>query len=718
MTTDSRGLPLARVEMYPAGGGDPYVSDWGFFWYDPIEKTAKRGSVETWSGKVPRLEVIEGVGLVCAGEVQPVSLVLADWDTVGGNWEVRSPESGLLRSARLWQLASTANATWSATSIRKAIPGSEDETKTAPVLPENPAFAVTFGRAETPTEQDASTDAYAQVEFGGGEWAICWHDRLGTILTRAVEGVTTTVLNLAAGQGANAEVIVMVRVQYGKLCLRFLHQEASGEAKAGDWTVYSNPDGTKITVAAGDVAFRGNGISAWFGLHQLKMYEGVYHSMERPLDSAPASSPTAWARYNAPVTVPAAEEAAYPWYAVTPLGGVTEAHYHLTITPKVKNCWLFPAYCSAAVAGVGVECVPVTVDRKLEPVEMAAERVTALTIDKPLELDGSTAAVSMVYGQESGFGENLRWRKVRIWLGDETNGYHSHPKFTGYLREQAVEQSDYGVVNVTYTLDNVTVRAKRMKFNELQGSIPLGGKTINAALNWCLAYMGLAASGGDWDESGDARTLPEGDPAEPFMWPAYGETLWEVMEKIARYGKLELSTSTGGRFETVPLGYVSNYAWDVSDVPEDVAKALTTAKVSQDASAGYTAIITRGTSGETPLYAHAVDTDAETNTGGNRFCPWREVYDEDAGSGVDVGILTSLVQSLFTERTQPRVEAEVTLPARVEMHRRDTVRFAVNRLGLNYNAEWVIYTQRYEYRNDPTWREVRTTLGLKRNWPV
>lgn len=699
MATDTRDLPVAQFLQWPAGGGDPVVSDWGFHWYDSLEQSYARGSAAMAAdGYNRKLERIEGVGVVCRGFPTAANMTLAQYTLTPANtgsvtyWEIQKAADGTLRSDRLAQVNSTANLTWSAVSVN--------------TLPANPAFAVTFRRGATPADTTAFT--YAGFEFGGA-WQVLWTDKQGVLLRKynSSTALFETVKEISGSAGAgDDEVIVHVRVQAGRLCLRFLREQTAGnEEDTGSWVVYTNPDGTDIEVASTAITFAGQGITAVWGLHPLSMVDGVYTSPTKPMCRAHTGAVTSSAYAN----IPAAYTAVSDWYTITPTVSSTNLSYALTVkaVPETIAAFGWTMYRSAVVCGVAVEIALASSSTGDSAVQIEASTLLSAVVDRPYELDGATATAQVYTGQSPTFPENLRWRKVQMTFDNLT-------VFTGYIRAVSLSQDEYGHTVGTYTCDNVSVRAKRSKFNELQGSIPLGGRTINSALNWCLAYIGLPASAASWHAAGDVKMLPLGIPAEPYMWPKFGDTVWDVMQQIAALGELELGANGFGVYRTFPQSYVTSLTHNLRDVPVTVNESIHAAGVSKDATTGTTCVIVRGTDASgNPIFSYILDDTAESNPGVTRFCPWRDVYDEQGGDRVPAEVLTALAQAAYNTRAFPRVEVEATIQARPEIQRRDRVIIDSSRMGLGTD-DFIVYTLRHEFKNDPARSEMKTTLGLKR----
>ncbi|MGV3719305.1 MAG: hypothetical protein ACO1SX_00225, partial [Actinomycetota bacterium] len=541
--TDDRVVPLMEVRTYLPGQGDPLVIDRGWHWYDVLRESAHLGSVNKTAEGNAKLEWLPDVGLVNRPFLNLQDTRLTQVSTSGGTWEERIPGTGNPNKYRLMQLDTTADVQWSATSSYK--------------LPKNPHVAFSLVIPDTPPNHDSATyPPFVRLELGGQKWAVELSKVYGARLLLKVGSDWEAVQELPEptrfGNRDSDEMLLMLRHYRGRICI------STDFGKT--YTQFGYPDGTAATINSTSWTIRGQGGQVLVGLHQLQYVDGVYTSpTKNTFTSRPLSSATLTGRYYAPGTT------AVTFADVgTPASGI--ARYTATLEAQTITGTPFDFFQGPELYAV---LLTYPVVRQVTLGTYTTEwtgAVRSADLDYPLDLSGATATLRLRRDAQAQLTGDYRWRKVVIINGYQTEAGSAVPVtgFVGYVRSQTAEQGEYNKQDLIVTLDNPTIRFKRTEWDDF--ARPLGGLTVNAALDYVLASEGLDTTNRVWWYTGDLITLPEGSPEDPAFWPRRGERKWETLERIARYAGLELAVfEDSGDFFTVPRNFVQPYTSKVWD---------------------------------------------------------------------------------------------------------------------------------------------------------
>ena len=692
-------MPLARIWRYDRGA-DPYFgagSDFGWDWYDILANTGWRGVSSVDEQGLSDLELLDADGnigrlraLVCRAKVAFTHTHLTDWSVSGGVWEERAAP-GDLAVVGLVQADAGADVVWSATS--------EDE------HPSEPSFAFSFLLGSVPVDHNRTQfPPFAEFSWSDGAWAIRFFPNRAPVLLQRTTAGLTPMRDLReptrrSFDGRRGAALVVVRVQRGAICV----STDGGEL----WTAYQPPDGSAVAAPAGKYSFRGQGAAAAFGLHQVVYDAGTYTSARKPTLRTRTVAPALSFRgvsgpFGATVVI---EDAA---------GSDKDyAQYRATLTPAFRTTSQFDYYYSPEVYAVELS-YPTSPTAGSDTHDGGAAfegRLLNVTVNKPAELDQATATWTARYSVAAGgFSGVWALRKVRIWLGHEyDNGTNDLAvAFTGYITDVEAIQRDSSQVTVRFTAQGGTLRPKRMQWTDFVR--PLGGLTVNAALQRWLTGMGLSAAWGSFDARGDAIILPAGSPEEPAYVPRPGRNRWELPAEFCRHARLELAWNDVGQFTTVPAdAFVDNgRSWLASPVDPD--DRLESVEFGQRVLDSHTGVIARGrTSAREQVFAFMFDPTAEMDPTSDRFRPWREWHNETIPGETTRAWCNIAAQGLYFEKVLPRFEARWEGELFVPVSRREQVRLVGASTGLADTDELGVLAIRHEV--DRQTGTAKTTLS-------
>lgn len=703
--SDTRVIPLARAYVYDPGQGDPVVDDHGFNWYDILRDTYAYGSSTVDSSNISKLEFIPGIGLVCRGSVVLQDTTTSVWltdstdgVTDNGAWETRRPPSGSPRKQRISQYKTTADITWHRASTFAA--------------PANPNFAFTVFILDTSADHDATTYApYVRLSFGNLGWAIAFQRGLGVFLEQRISGDYVPVMELPEPPDMitgsfEGEKLVMVRCVRGKIAVSM--------DRGRNWLIYGADDGSSLSIPTGVMHLTGQGNGVMFGLHQMSMVAGVYTSPTRNTFTARSviAAPTLTARKYEPgsATValadagtPASMIAGYTATLTPGSAGLTPFTWY--DSPELYSVWLKYAVSNHAWSGAGVNSEPF------------ATSIMSVDISKPYDLHESNCSlVVRRFPTDTIDIERWRWRKVAIDLGHyNEDGTSSFTRaFTGYTQRPSLSWTSYGDSTMTLPLDNLAAHFKRTIWDYTQ-VFPLGGQSVNEALDVVLASEGLNSSYRVWHVYGDVD-LPAGLAEDPFELTRPGESKWETMTRLAGYVGLELVVTDSGGFITLPYEYYDPAVSKVYNADESTTlkNAVLGAETVYDSVDSATAVQVVGTltTGETAM-AWAVDAWAEQAAAHQRFCPWREIVLEDVAGTTTAGLMAARVQGIAREKFPPKITADIQHYVDLAVGRRNQVQVTgTTEAGISGSWYFVVLTLRQRYHH--TMAGCETVAGLRR----
>jgi hypothetical protein len=705
MATDSRIIPIAEIRVARPGQGDPVVEDWGMRWYDILQASALDGTISNDTSGQPTLELVDHIGLVCRPFLVQQDTRLTNYTVSpsSNSWEERQLTTGAPRKYRLVQYDTTAGIQWSAQSNFS--------------LPSDPQVAFSLGLLDTPADWDATTyPPYVQIEFGNGAWAIVI-TQAGPAALCALDtssGYYVPVMDLPrlpdTSEVGSQESLIILRVLRGRICI-----SVDGGA---NYAIYGYADGSSITVASSKYTVRGQGGSLVFGLHQLYYKSGTYTSVSRQGFGARAtgSSPTITGSYYLPTGaglsfsdqgVNASGLARYR--ASFTAGSSAGTPFTFYRTPELYAVKTVYGLTSRFFSGLGFYTLPLDAT------------VLSVDIDKPLELDGARCTIVArkdAATQPTGLG---RWAKVQVILGELDSGgstIRSTTAFVGYLEAESAEQAEYGKAKITLKLENPTVRLKRMQWGILgPTSTPLGGQTVNAALDECLVQAGLTTTYRSWNSAGDSITIPLGLPENPNFWPKASDSIWDTMTAIAELAGLEIGVTDSGVYFTQVVDYYDGYVSTLLEATAsgDIRYGVTAGSYQVNYRESGTRVVVRGEDAYgREAYVYAVDASAELNTLAAAFCPWPEGVVSEVDGTLGAGYLAQVARTRFLELYPLKGEAEITTPVNLDLLRRQQVQVSGLYLGFDVYSRWWVATIRHRYRADPSMASCETTVGLRR----
>lgn len=707
--TLDRSTPLCRIHVYAPGHGDPVLQDRGFAWYDDLSKTFPFASstrttpigidVYPWVMQRPLLEYIKDIGVVCKGYLSVQNTRSSHFTTSGGTWEEVRPATGLGFKYRYFQVDTTADLQWAATTIYN--------------IPENPEFAISLSVADTPSDHDAETyPPYVRVEFGGDPnlWAFEWSKVYGGRLLYKVLGSWRSVaeINELERNKDTDEAFVFIRCLRNRICI--------SHDFGRTWDMYGD-DETPLTVQAGKLTFRGQGNAAGIGIHKLDMAEGVLTSTTRNTFTSRlvTTNSTITGRY----TIPTGANIVFA-DASSPTTGV--AQYTATLTPATTSTVAFtfcksPELYSVTFKYPVVRYLFSNLGYNTQPFE---NLIYDISIDKPFEMSESSANIHLRIDPDTNFSWNYGVNpKLQIELGwFDCNGEEVYyTAFTGYIVNDIDPHLDvYRGGELFVQVDNVLVRFKETEWSEFDRR-PLGGQTLNQALDEILDSEGLQATDRLWHVAGDYLTLPAGLPEDPFEFPARGEKKFETMKRIAGYFNIELSTSDDGRIITVPRYYYNpSITFQITPDPStDISNMIKKASYTWKTNEMNSAVLVYGKAlNGAELAAYAVDFPAENNPTSPRFTNWRRLVQEDLPNTANLGMCVSRAQAIAQETMNAHIESTVEVPATFALSRRDQGTIAgMNSLGISEYSRFVLLSIKTTIKHDPSWTESVSELGLR-----
>lgn len=696
---DDRVAPLQALRLFRPGQGQPGLTQRRLGYWDPLQASFGYGTPSVNAAGQRLVELLQPDNdhavLTCAGFPVLQDTRLTDYTTAGAEWEEQRPSTGVPRKYRL---------VWYDTS-----PDVEHSARSNFNLPANPSFWISLAIPDTPPDHDAATyPPYNRFEFGGG-WAIQTSKVYGTHLLRYLSGAWRAVAEVPEPQAPRDvdEVAVVVRWHRGGLFI-----STDGMRR---YEYY--PTGP---LGAFPLTFRGIGGMAVYGLHQLRYYAGEWVSQRRYLGESPLGTPV--------VSVP-------PWAGLEPAGtnlavvdnsSLSSGHagYTATLTPYVVSATPFDFYSSPELYAVRWNQPAQTglvlggSDRPWE------ESVYGIKITKTADLTQSGADVTIRKDPQTVF----TWAGARFPRLEISGGHHNEagaavvsagPIFTGYALEPETSTETYNAAEVRFRMESTAFHLRRAKWSPFE-RLPLGGQSLNAALDEILATEGIPATGQYrvWHAAGDAFPLDTGSPEDPWEWPKDGECKLDTMLRLCGYAGLELGVADDGAFFTLPLDFFRPWSGKILHAAPPDGAALTSliqqARYTLACRESATMVIVTGES-ETGvrLVATAPDREAERNPLSPRFVPWREVVQEEVSGACTIGMLGARAAALAQELFRLKFEPTLTVPLDLNIQRRDRLQvWGLGHLGIANSDYFGVLD--VEHVLAPTLGESSTTLGLRR----
>ncbi|MDO8604894.1 MAG: hypothetical protein Q7R40_00020, partial [Phaeospirillum sp.] len=628
-------MPVAHVRLYADGSDDAIVLDRGTCRYDLVGAGGRggqvSGTISVDANKVPKLRFIPDVGLTCREYYTPRDTLLANYTPTGGSWEQRKPATGSPRPYFLTQYSAAADVVWEAESTF--------------TFPADPSFAVVFDLADTPGDHDATTyPPYVRIEFGNAAWALEYSKVYGARLLQMVSGAWVAIADLSElsglGNADGGELLILLRVLRGRIHVS--HDRGRSYASWG------NPDGTAISIPAHKITLRGQGGQVVFGLHQLQYVTGVFTSPTRntltsraitatPTISGKVYEPSGTSTGFADASSPLVGTAGYT-ATLTPSTATGPPGWSMHRTPEVYA--VFFSYPVVTLPALGYYTTPW--DGEILQVE----------VDKPYELDGATATVTIQKDAATQFDWPYgRFPKAQLRLGElaeNGTGVTWYTSFTGYIAEPRVEQQGYGQAKLTLKLENASLRLRDAQWTDFD-SVPLGGQTLNAALDDILYSEAIPQYFyyRDWYFNGDVFLLPAGLAEDPFEWPQRGESKWETAQRLAGYAGLELAVRDDGTLTTVVRNsfFASIVHTFEATATGELNYGLQAMSVSRNDRESATLILVQGNDVTgAVMYAYAIDSVAELVPANGRFCAFRRIVQEEVQGTTTLGMLLSRAQ--------------------------------------------------------------------------
>lgn len=694
----TRDYAIASVRLYDEGQGDPVVADHGFDWLTILASDAGFGTFSRTSAGFPLLEMLPGIGLTCRPSVVLKDTRLSHFITAGGSFAERRPIAGSPRVYRLAQTNATAGIQYSAATIYHARA--------------NPHVAFTLLLPDTPPDWDATTyPPYVRIELAAT--VAIQFEKGAAFIARWVDGAWRAVESLpnpskGGGYQDLDEIMIWVRCYRGRVGVSF----DLGQS----YTWHGNPDGSPLSIPAGAIILRGQGGQCAFGIHQLAYTAGTWTSPQRnTFTSRIAPTSTITGRADTPGTTSV---------SFTDLSSPTTgiAQWRSTLTPDTLANTPF-AFHSAPVLYSVQFSYPVTTAMGFNAGTYTTwtEELEHVRVRLPYELGEGDAAIEVRLDPQSVFAANYRWRKVAIYLGFKLSDNTDELTlvFTGYVRKASVRwEEDFGRAVLVLECDNAAARFRRTQWTALSDRA-LGGEMLNGAADYILASEGLDSSYRSWNTLGNSFGLPSGAPEEPFERLQPREHKWDTLQRIFGYAGLELAVTAAGGLISGPFGYYSSTVWNLRATPQsatDDRELLDAIEHDLNYAELTTAVMVYSLDqyGSAHL-AWAVDTAAETSVLSGRFCPWREVYQDEIPGRSSPGIGQARAAALAGDMLPLRTEGTAATPADLRIQRRDQLEFhGVGGVGIADNVRFVVLTQDFDWRRGEGGTTLVVPMGIRR----
>jgi hypothetical protein len=700
--------PLCKIYVYRPDAV-PYFgvgSDLGASWHSVLSREAEFGTYSYNTGTVLNgvpayVNVLEyigkdrmrdagykaqeiPIGLVCRPFIVPQDI--GNWDEMDGNagtFELIRPYVNP-PTQRLVQVDPSVDDS----GITQFVPFGAYSTANHPA---NPSFAFTVLPVTVNPEYDELVGGipYCQVAWSNGDWAIRFFHNGSPILMRMVNGVLSPVMELQSparqSQGDNPEEIIgIVRVQRGALMIS-LDNGAS-------YDVWWELDGSNVACVAGQYQFTGQGCVASLGIHQVVYVTGQYESPRNAMTKVRATSPTA--EYEGALNGGS--------ITLTDLGSTTYMQYRATLTPTSVPGSDWPYYYSPEVYTVTLNypCVPLrlgitgllygihdnglTFEGRLRNVEVSREAL----------LDESSCTWTARYRTSEAPDLNLGLRLIRVYGGWEYDdgSFRLELLFTGYITEAEVVQSDANTMEVRFTAQNTSARAKRLQWRG-DNLRPFDGLTLNQAFLRWAEDMGLNSSYLVPHARGNLISVPQVVQEDPAYIGTEGEGRWQLMSDLFRYGQMELGVLNDGSYAAVPnntFNLTTNFwaALPSARGLNDTARieSLTYGQRYLDT---YTGVTVKGrTKLGAQISAWLEDEYALTDINSPRFKPWPEWHVETIDHPVSQAWLGFATTGIAYEKMVPKHPVTWKGDTAFQIGRRDAIQMYDAKVGIG-SAVWV-----------------------------
>ena len=109
-----------------------------------------------------------------------------------------------------------------------------------------------------------------------------------------------------------------------------------------------------------------------------------------------------------------------------------------------------------------------------------------------------------------------------------------------------------------------------------------------------------------------------------------------------------------------------------------------------------------------------VDLIAEQDPVSGRFCPWREIWEEDVPGTANPLVIAARVQALATDKLLMKQEALIHAPVALGVSRGDAAQVYNTPTGINNTDVLTVMTLHHHYEFDPSFETLFTDAGLRR----
>ncbi len=709
--------PMAEVRLYDRGA-EGYCLDQGFTLYDIVAQSFAQARVTTetptWMSSqfdVPTIVHLPEFGLATLNPlVRWRDQVLTDWT---------------LSSSTLWR---SMTVPWSARTAGTAdvlmfagAGGQSGWAETNFELPADPDFHVYFARMVP--SRDATEEAYFRVRFGGSyEWVLSWEDEEGLALGHWDGDRYRRVLDLSPRSIAGGPRPYYPGLEYaplkvvtraGKLGVEVDPPEGVSALVEPHYSVFDPPG--DVAVQQGPLRIEASGMVAMCGLCPIEPPDtGRFFSAPSPMFEERAGSPDVECvedyHYYAPgperpdernkfgVTIPAgtgADEIAYRCTLRRVGVDMPGAPYQFFRAPSVLAVRLeYPT-----VVSVGTQNYANLTD---------TDDVDAIDVVLPPALDGGTGTIHIMLDPYVAFAGEYRRRYIVVRLGwlYSDDSYTLWDTCVGYISMARLGQMPSGREGICIALDFIdgSWPAQAATIDESWG--PLDGMTVNAALTYAAAQVGIPAT--RLDLASNSVALARGPADNPIWWRTgelpVGMVVWDAMQRIAATAAMNLFVAPNGDWRTVAFDYqtATTHAFDMTAHGVGAADSTLNILESEHTAAlletGTGVIVSGQDDDGRQVAAWMLDFDEERDPATTLFTGHR-IWERRTGRRYrDVAGAMREASALFVEQQYDHYDASLSERGRPQVFRRDLGRVlngtasgfnpATDHLVLGVNHEW------------------------------
>jgi hypothetical protein len=155
-----------------------------------------------------------------------------------------------------------------------------------------------------------------------------------------------------------------------------------------------------------------------------------------------------------------------------------------------------------------------------------------------------------------------------------------------------------------------------------------------------------------------------------------------------------------------------SFTWEAAPA-SDATASIQGLDNQMDAAESATMVIARGEDAYgNAIWAYVLDTQAESSPLSDRWCPWREVEQENIDGTCTPWALVTYAQGMASRYIPLQFTPELEVPGRLTLRRRQRVQVTGTTAGVKSSDEYRVATLRHVYRQPVS--ECKTYAGLQR----